>query len=248
MKHLNYKIIGEGKTVVFLHGFLESLSMWDYLRLDQLAIKAVLIDLPGHGKSAGFIEEPSISNMAEQVLTLLKDLQLEPDALVGHSMGGYVALELAAYYSKPPKIVLLNSNFWADSEEKKHDRNRVIEVVKTSKSFFIKEVIPGLFENPLKHHKEVELLIEDALEMSSKSIADASAAMRDRKEFSKSDCVKNIHVIQGEFDRLIPLEKMLTLQKELGFELTIIRNAGHMAHIENTEECYKSIASSIQDL
>ena len=157
-----------------------------------------------------------------------------------------MALELAILCNIPPKIVLLNSNFWADSEEKKHDRNRVIEVVKTSKSFFIKEVIPGLFENPLHYQKEVELLIEDALEMTSKSIADASAAMRDRTDFSSSKLIKNISVIQGEADRLIPLVKMLALQKELGFELTVIKNAGHMAHIENTEACYKSIASFIE--
>lgn len=229
------------KTVVFLHGFLESSTMWKYLPLQQLDVNFICIDLPGHGKSDAFEGEPSIKGMAESVLQLLTSLNIQVDVIVGHSMGGYVALELMQMLAKKPKIILLNSNFWADSEAKKLDRNRVIEVVNSAKSFFIKEVIPGLFGDPMLHKHAVDELIQEALEMSSKSIADASAAMRDRNDYSNADFVSELCIIQGEFDRLIPLDVMENLQKTHNFQLNVISKAGHMAHIENTEECMQAL-------
>ena len=92
---LHYKISGAGPVVVFLHGFLESSTMWDFLPLSELQVKKVMIDLPGHGASAE-IEEfpPSIEVFADQVSEVVDQLDISAYDLVGHSMGGYVALEL----------------------------------------------------------------------------------------------------------------------------------------------------------
>ena len=46
---LNYRVSGNGYPVVFLHGFLESVSMWDYINIQD--VQSIFIDLPGHGKS-----------------------------------------------------------------------------------------------------------------------------------------------------------------------------------------------------
>jgi pimeloyl-ACP methyl ester carboxylesterase len=50
-KGMNYKVFGSGRAVVFLHGFLESISMWEYLALHELNRTCILFDIPGHGKS-----------------------------------------------------------------------------------------------------------------------------------------------------------------------------------------------------
>ena len=57
VSRLNYSIFGNGYPVVFLHGFLESNSMWDYLSLENLNVQCVLIELPGHGKS--ILQDPN---------------------------------------------------------------------------------------------------------------------------------------------------------------------------------------------
>jgi pimeloyl-ACP methyl ester carboxylesterase len=236
--------IGTGLKVVFLHGFLESSTMWDYLNPHTLGLDCLYIDLPGHGKSPTFEEVPSISNMAEYVHETLQHNQFVPDAIVGHSMGGYVALELLQLIDKPTKCILLNSNFWDDSEQKKQDRNRVIDVVKHNKDFFIREVIPGLFSKPTFFQQAVNDLISEACNMSVKGITDATAAMRDRKNNSELTKHNEIHVIQGEFDALIPYDHVLEMQKEFPFNIHLIPTAGHMAHIESTDktkEVFKSI-------
>jgi len=120
---LHYRSFGEGKTLVFLHGFLESSTMWDHLPLQDLNAHCIFIDLPGHGKSPlNDLEEiPSIRFMADEVLQVLNALQVNEFTVVGHSLGAYVGLELAQLPACQ-KLIFLNSNCWSDDEQKRRDR------------------------------------------------------------------------------------------------------------------------------
>jgi pimeloyl-ACP methyl ester carboxylesterase len=121
------RVFGSGPALVFIHGFLESSTMWDVLPLGKLKCQCIFIDLPGHGNSAleNTPEEPSICWIAEQVISTLDLLGINSFSIVGHSMGAYVALEIKRIMPVCRKVVLLNSNFWADGEQKKKDRVRV---------------------------------------------------------------------------------------------------------------------------
>lgn len=105
------------KDVVLLHGYLESKAIWKNIA-DGLEFNVITLDLLGHGmnKADNF---GSITEMAFDVREKLKDLKIANYSVVGHSMGGYVALELFQKDSNCEEVVLLNSNFWEDSEEKK---------------------------------------------------------------------------------------------------------------------------------
>ena len=146
---LNFHVEGEGPAIVFLHGFLESSSMWGYLELSELPFKKLFIDLPGHGKSelnANF-DAPSLQFFVDEVRLVLNHLQITGFSVVGHSMGGYVAMLLKQQVEGCKKVILLNSNFWSDSEQKKKDRVRVADIAFKAKSILINESIPNLFEN-----------------------------------------------------------------------------------------------------
>jgi len=84
---LHYTVHGEGPAWVFLHGFLESSTMWDYLPLDDLPIQQIRIDLPGHGWSFELLDAPSIHLMALEVQRVLDHLEISSFSVVGHSMG-----------------------------------------------------------------------------------------------------------------------------------------------------------------
>lgn len=235
---LNFRVEGEGRTIVFLHGFLESISMWDYLELSELPCQKVFIDLPGHGKSklnASF-DAPSLQFFAEKVLELLKYLQIDCFSVVGHSMGGYVALILKQQMTRCEKVVLLNSNFWSDSELKKKDRVRMADIAFKAKKILINEAIPNLFGNPIDFQEEITKLKSEAMEMSSEAIAYTSLAMRERSDFSEevNSNPGDYFIIHGENDRLIPLKDITSKTKDQS-RLYFIPNAGHMAHIENTK-------------
>ncbi|MEZ5197434.1 MAG: hypothetical protein R2764_13875 [Bacteroidales bacterium] len=54
-KQINYKLSGEGPCLVLLHGFLESLKIWDdFADILSNDFKTIVIDLPGHGKTGEF--------------------------------------------------------------------------------------------------------------------------------------------------------------------------------------------------
>lgn len=233
---LNYREIGVGYPVVFLHGYLESLEMWDYFSFEN-SFRCIFIDLPGHGDSEIDIETPiSMLSIAESVKDVIDQLGVQEYALVGHSMGGYVGLELKATDNRCDKLVLLNSNFWEDSDLKKKDRERVAQIVKKNKKLFLYEAIPNLFSHPEKFNLEVRKIIETAMKMSPEAIGQISIAMSKRNSFESKveGMINQLLILQGSEDTIVPLEKMeeaLSSFPEVRFEVI---NSGHMSHIENT--------------
>ena len=244
---LNFHVEGEGPAIVFLHGFLESSSMWGYLELSELPFKKLFIDLPGHGKSelnANF-DAPSLQFFVDEVRLVLNHLQITGFSVVGHSMGGYVAMLLKQQVEGCKKVILLNSNFWSDSEQKKKDRVRVADIAFKAKSILINESIPNLFENPADFRDEIEKLKSEAMKMSSEAIAYASLAMRERTDFT--DKVHSnpsyYFIIHGVNDRLVDSEEIKSRLKNEARYFQI-QDAGHMAHIEAPN----SLSSVIQTL
>ena len=242
---LNYRVFGNGYPVVFLHGFLESTTMWSFLALEKAAFQSILIDLPGHGNSGlnDTNESPSMKYMAEEVAKLLEELNIEQYHVVGHSMGGYVALELKELDLKCKKVVMLNSNFWEDRVEKKKDRVRIADIVLKAKDLFVNEAIPGLFYRHNRKDSAVIELIKEAKKMEAASIAYASLAMRNRKD--KSTLVKekatDFLILHGKHDPIISTEKWQSELKEIPVSFEIVEDAGHMSHIENPTKILNSI-------
>lgn len=240
---LHYQLQGEGPVWVFLHGFLESSSMWDVLPLSDLPITKLFIDLPGHGKSELLDQNPSILSMALEVQKVLLHLDIQKFTIVGHSMGAYVGLEL----SQQPgfqKLVLLNSNCWSDSEQKKQDRLRVAAIVMKAKSYFIKEAIPNLFSNPAEQGQVIQSLIEEANCMTPEAIAFAALAMRERTDFTE---FVNTHpdrfiFIHGKSDRLLSVEE---LQAKISGPSVHVLDCGHMAHVEAGSEVMEILVNLI---
>jgi pimeloyl-ACP methyl ester carboxylesterase len=240
---LHYEQRGEGPVWVFLHGFLESSTMWDYLPLDALPIQQIRIDLPGHGQSSELLETPSIQEMAKEVLRVLDHLSVADYSVVGHSMGAYVGLELSQFKGFE-HLILLNSNCWSDSDQKKHDRLRVANFVHKGKSHFIREAIPNLFSNPLEQEQVIQALIQEANGMSAAAIAFAALAMRERTDFTE---FVNAHpekftIIHGIHDRLVTVSE---LQQKVTSAPLHLLDCGHMAHIEATQEVLKLLESKI---
>ena len=96
--NLNYETSGQGEAVVFLHGMTGSTQDW----VNQTGVlspdyRVVALDMRGHGQSAAppGEEEYSIPIFTEDVFGLLKLLNIKRCCLVGHSVGGFIALQFA---------------------------------------------------------------------------------------------------------------------------------------------------------
>jgi pyruvate dehydrogenase E2 component (dihydrolipoamide acetyltransferase) len=85
-----------GETVILVHGFGGDLDNWLF-NIDALADKATVyaLDLPGHGQSSKTIADPSLPGLSHALIGLMDALGVANAHLVGHSVGGAVAMQTA---------------------------------------------------------------------------------------------------------------------------------------------------------
>ncbi len=249
---INYTITGIGDTIVFLHGFLENLTMWDVFseKLSE-TYKVITIDLPGFGKSEVISDNHSMRTMAGAVNSVINHEGISKCILVGHSMGGYVALAFSELFeNKLNGIVMFHSQAAADDEEAKINRNRTIKIVENNHAKFISGFIPSLFteDNAVKFSTQIQQIIDSSLLTKNIGIIAALAGMRDRKDYQELLTRLKIPVlfIAGEEDSRIPLEKIKYQIALPEFsESLILENVGHMGFIEAKDLTYNAIENFI---
>lgn len=247
-----YEEAGKGRAVVFLHGFLESSSIW-FNQAKALAKKyrVIFIDLPGHGNSDCFGYIHSMEEMAQSVKAVLHHLQIRRSVMVGHSMGGYAALAFAELYPDDLRgLVLFHSSALADSEQKSKDRLRAIKVVKKNKEKYINEALTKLFHPHFSEkEKGKKFLYRMAEKNSVQGIVAALEGMRGRK--NREVLIKfgsfETFFVAGRGDLLIPVESIKAQVKDSGranyYEL---ENSGHAGMIEEPESALKLIEKAIR--
>jgi 3-oxoadipate enol-lactonase len=115
---------GRGRPVVFLHGYPLNHRMWEPQLRDLSAnYHVILLDLPGYGLSEATPAPDSLRGYAETVHSTLKRRIPGPFTLVGHSFGGYLALQLLqAHPEQVDSLVLTDTRSGADSPEANEKR------------------------------------------------------------------------------------------------------------------------------
>ncbi|ALI98774.1 alpha/beta fold hydrolase [Rufibacter tibetensis] len=92
---LNYKLLGEGQPLLILHGLFGTLDNWQTLgREFSKTFQVYLIDLRNHGRSP-HSQEFSYQLMTDDLLEFIEQHQLQNPMIIGHSMGGKVAMNFA---------------------------------------------------------------------------------------------------------------------------------------------------------
>jgi pimeloyl-ACP methyl ester carboxylesterase len=162
--------------------------------------------------------------------------------MLGHSMGGYITLAFAEKYSSAlTSFGLIHSSALADTEEKKINRQKGIELMEKYGAYsFLKNTIPNLFS---AHTKEanpeiVESLIEASKQFSTKACQQYYAAMKDRTDRThilKGNPLPVLFVI-GTEDVAAPMKDVLPQTKlPVCSYIHVIENVGHMSMLEAPE-------------
>ena len=243
---LFYTITGAGPACILLHGFLENLSIWDTLT-ERLKVnhKVICIDLPGHGQSDVLDGKHGIAGIANAVLKIVKKENLDKVDLVGHSMGGYVALAFAkANIEKVNGLLLLNSTPTADDEQRVANRKHGIVMAEKNYKAIVKMSIANLFalKNRKKLEQEIENLKEEALKTPLKGYIAGQEAMMKRPDLSnfwKETTLKKAMLL-GEDDTLIEAFEIKKAFIHKVPEITIL-SGGHVLLLENPKKAYEKI-------
>jgi pimeloyl-ACP methyl ester carboxylesterase len=250
---ISYSDTGKGAAVVLLHGFLENKNMWkDLAPILSQKNRVITIDLLGHGATncLGYVH--SMEDNAEIVKAVLSHLRIRKAALVGHSMGGYVALAFAELYPNTIKgLVLMNSTAREDSAERKHNRDRAIKAVKQNYMNFVRLSVVNLFseKNRERLENEIENVKTEALKTPLQGIVASLEGMKIRKDrqiILQEDLFPKL-LLLGEKDGVLIYKDNLHQIENTDVKLVTFPD-GHMSHIENKEELAKVLLGFLRGI
>jgi pimeloyl-ACP methyl ester carboxylesterase len=239
---LSYELHGTGPTVVFLHCFPLDRSMWK----DQLVAvgaagrRAVLVDLPGFGASpmlAG--APPSLDAMGHAVLDVLDTLGTARATWVGLSLGGYVALSVAALApERVEALVLADTRATDDDPATRAGRMINLALVRDHGAApLVERMLPKLVapDAPAALRERVRAL---GAAQSREAITFALLAMRDRPDRSAVAAHIDVPtlVVVGARDEITPPAEMRAMAASMRqAQLVEIEGAGHLSSLEKPE-------------
>lgn len=236
-----YVDAGSGdNTILLIHGYLESIEIWENV-ISKMgkSNRMIAFDVPGHGISEVKGEIHTIPFLAETAAMLLDKLEVEKVTIVGHSMGGYIALALAKL--RPDlctKLVLLHSTPDSDTPEKAANREREIAIIESGRKELLARTNPSKSfakDNKKKFAEEIENMELQAMITDDDGIVALLKGMSKREDFN--DIVENLGdramIVFGEKDQYMPLEYCQSVaEKHKKAKILWLEESGHNGHIE----------------
>lgn len=249
-KKLVYKIRGNGSPVMLIHGFGVDASIWDPLleRLEE-HFKFIIPDLPGIGDSER-LEDGSMELYAEAIKATLIAAGEEKAVIIGHSMGGYIALALA---QNSPEIFsglgLFHSSAVEDDEEKRSGRTKTAEFINEHGSAaYMRTAVDNYVSDEEKHANLLKDLLEKAAKFDAETMTQQVLAMRERPDRTNilKEFKKPVLFVIGSDDKLMPAESLLeqvSLAEKV--QVSVLKESGHLGMLEEPDNAAAAVREFI---
>ena len=232
---INYKETGDGKKILFLHGWGSSLTIFDdiisYLKPSYHCLS---LDLPGFGNSKEGNESLTIKEYSTLLNEFLMEHNFKPDLIVGHSFGGKIAIEYTINYSYDNKLFLCAPS---------------IIKPKRKVSYYVKR---GLYKSTKKFEK-LNKYIKNKV-----SSSDYNNASEILKGTLINSCttyydeeLKNItnktFIYWGVEDTTTPINQAKKVHKLMKNSSLLLIEGGHFAFIDNKYNFINTIENFMED-
>ena len=223
---------GSGEPLLFLHGANGAPVVLPFMEKLALRFDVLIPEHPGYGKS----EEPewleSIHDLAYVYLDFLKQLSLKHVTVVGSSMGGWIAMEMAVRDTSRLKSLVLSS-----------PAGIAAPGVRAADIFLMapEEMVRNLFED--QKLAEARLAQPEDVDISLKN-RHTTARLAWEPRLHDPDLPKWLHridvpvkIVWGRQDRILPVAFVDVYRKLLPkADISIIENCGHLPHAEKPDE------------
>lgn len=208
--------------------------------------RVICPNLPGFGDSPINSDVILLETVAVLLEEWMEENNIQNPILIGHSLGGYVALALLELMgNKLQAVGLFNSTALADDQDKKEMRERtVLFLKKHGVDKFVTSFIPPLFPEERREEldQEISLAIDQARKCSLNGLIAFTKAMRDRKD--RFELLANFSgpklMIAGTEDGAIKIEAS-RVHKKIVSDYFELENTGHVGMIERKEESLKLV-------
>jgi pimeloyl-ACP methyl ester carboxylesterase len=248
---LAYGRRGRGTPLVLLHGFPLDHHLWDEVApLLEDTFDVIVPDLRGFGNSTMIAAPQSMDDYASDIASLLNHLNIQKAAIVGHSMGGYVALAFARLYPERVRgLGLVSSQVLADPPERKEGRYKSAADVEANGIGSVVETMTPKFT----HNERLQAYARASMERQQPAAyigalkamaerADSTPLLSSLREPQGGALHFPVVVIHGDADSLIPIDRAREVQAALPHaHLVEIPGAGHMPMMEAKEQTAEAL-------
>ncbi|MDA7787294.1 alpha/beta fold hydrolase [bacterium] len=249
-KLLNAKVFGEGKPLIILHGLFGMLDNWQGLAKEfGQFFETHILDQRNHGKSF-HSDFHSYDLMCEDLLAYLEEKKIDKLYLVGHSMGGKVAMLFACKYpSRVEKLVVVDIGpkqypphhqqiilgLNAVHAAKVHSRKEADTLLS---NYFPQTGVRQFLLKNLYWQTPGNLAFKFNLPVLSKEIYKIGEALYETAIFNKPTLF-----ISGEQSNYITKEDEALIETHFpDLEIVEIKNAGHWVHAESPVEFFELVS------
>lgn len=240
----------QGPDVLLIHGYCEDKSLWGpFQQMLSNRFRVTAIDLPGFGENPTTQDPITIEWLADETALMMLEAGIRKAVVVGHSLGGYVALALAERHPELfSGLCMFHSSALADTPEQQEMRDKVAASVrqigakKFVESFFPNLVSPRSYK---QFRSEIDALVARFSTTDPESIAKTSLAMKNRPD--RTSVLRSLKVpvmfIAGKEDPRLPFELILQ-QAALPANCTslFLDEVGHLGMIESSRRTYTGLA------
>ena len=219
--NINYIQYGEGKDIILLHGWGQNIEMMKPIG-DNLAgnFRITIIDFPGFGESEEPSEAWNISDYANMLELLVKELKIKKPIVMGHSFGGRVAIRYSA--NNPIEKLVLFGSPCVRLQQKQPLKVRVLKKLKTLPGMdkfgeFMKKYIGS------RDYKAASPMMRQIL---------VNTVNEDLSAYA-SQIEEPTLLIWGDNDTEAPIEEAKMLEKIMPDAALIVLPGTHYAYLEN---------------
>ena len=248
-RKIRYLRRGDGSpTIVLIHGFGGNLNNWLFNH-EVLAEERTVysVELPGHGQSSKDVGDGSLDTMVQVILDWFSAVSLNEAHVVGHSLGGAIATQLAR--QAPEKVqsctLIASAGLGADI-----NGDFLNGMIQTSRRKQLKPQLEKLFADPgLVTRQLVDDMLKfkrlDGVEQALQTIADqmmdpeGNQAHHVREQLGGLNVP--VQVLWGEDDQIIPASHATGLSGE-SLVVRVLPGYGHMVHMEAAADVNRAIA------
>jgi magnesium chelatase accessory protein len=249
---------GSGPSLVLVHGLGGAASNWcELVPLLAPRFRLLVVDLPGHGGSSPLPSAPTLSPFADAVSAIAEREALLPAAVVGHSLGGLVALRLALCRPQAVRALVLAAAAGISSASRIRETLVTLLVLTRparlvapyrrliARLGWLRYPVLGYWEvsdPPALSPRAVEgFLAGPALHTDIADAGRALVAADPRLELDRVRCPTL--VLWGARDHLVPLEDGIDYARRLRAPLRVIPDCGHLLIGERPDACADAIAT-----
>jgi len=250
--HIRYVRRGDETStatpVLLIHGFGGDLDNWLF-NIDAIAARnpVIALDLPGHGQSSVRLSDTSLAGLARFVLAFLDVIGVPRTHLVGHSMGGAIAAQMAKEApSRAASVSLIGSAGLGEEI----NGGYLTGFVNATSRRELKPVVEQLFADPGLVTRQ---LLEDLLKFKRlDGVAEALTSLggslfpggRQTEQPARTlPATIPMLVIWGESDRIIPSTQLA--HAPIHAKVALLKGAGHMVQMERASEVNGLILSQV---